>query len=87
MYVKSMKSPSKAKGLWGEDIKDMVHRMMMAVRGRVIGVLGRLIFFAEKFSMMRKMAASKIPAWMMVVAHGWTDPLARGAKIIRVHIM
>jgi len=51
------------------------------------GVFGRLIFFTDKFSMIRKMAASMMPAWIMVVAHGWTDPLARGVKIIRVHIM
>ena len=87
MYVNSMKNPSKAKGLWSEVIKDIVHRMMMAAMGPFTGVLGRFIFFAEKFSMMRNMAARRIPAWMMVAAHGCTDPLARGLKIIKVHIM
>lgn len=34
-----------------------------------------------------KMAASMMPIWMMVVAHGWTDPFARGEKTIREQIM
>ena len=85
--MKSMKSPSKAKGLWLERANDTVHKIIMANMGLFNGVFGRLIFFTDKFSMIRKMAASMMPAWIMVVAHGWTDPLARGVKIIRVHIM
>jgi len=85
--MKSMKSPSKAKGLWLEKANDAVHKIIMTNMGLFNGVSGRLIFFADKFSMIRKMAARRIPIWMMVVAHGWTDPLARGVKIIRVHIM
>ncbi len=82
MYVKSMRSPSKATGLWEEKVKDTAHRIRMAVMGLVIGVFGMAVFFATIM-----MADSRIRIWMMVVAHGWTEPRARGVNTIRVQIM
>jgi len=50
--------------------------------GLVIGVFGIGDFLSKKI-----MAAVMIDIWIIVVAHGWTDPLNRGVKIIRKHIM
>ncbi len=61
MYIKSMKSPSKATGLWFENTNDSMHRRRMAAMGLFIDVSGKLICFPEKFSMTINMAANIIP--------------------------
>jgi len=77
-----MSMPSRAKALWGEKVKDAAHRIVIAVMGLVIGVFGMVVFFRSNI-----MADIIIRAWIMVVAHGCTEPLARGVKIIKAQIM
>ena len=65
---------------------DRIDRINRKIIGLSSGVLIHSQFQARVFSNNKAVRAVSVTRWMVVMAHPWTDALARGVKIRRAYI-
>lgn len=70
-------------GLWTEKMYEIRHRAMRAIMGLSRGVFIQWKRPSHVFVIMKAVSAMRVRMWITVMAHGWTEALARGAKIKR----
>jgi len=61
-------------------------RTARAKKGRSRGVLIHFHSHVRLFSIKKVARAMTVTMWMLAIAHGCTDPLARGVKTKRMYI-